>query len=319
MEFPAEVRNDIATITENGGVLSAEKCARICSRLSIDIKTLMIRLLPLAESYSKPPISSYKVGAIALCLEKVDADNSDVDSVSLYFGANFEYEFESLSHSLHAEQSAISNAWLHDQNNIVAVAVTAPPCGHCRQFLYELADAGSFEILMPASAASELFSMATDKSEYASIELSLLLPAAFGPDDLGSTQHLLDPASETNQLTLQQSNNDELVTLALRAADSSYAPYTLNFAGCALELNNGKLLSGRYAENAAHNPSLDPISAVLSQAVLNDANFEFTDIRRLVLVEHSTKASQRGVTQKLLASCNHGVELEYHHAVVNQL
>ena len=89
MDLPAEISNEIATIEENGGALSAERCEYLCGQLSIDIRSLMIRLLPLVEAYSKPAISSYKVGAIALCFEA-----GDEDKASLYFGANFEYEYE---------------------------------------------------------------------------------------------------------------------------------------------------------------------------------------------------------------------------------
>ena len=103
LDFPVEVREDIATICNNGGVLSADRCERICVLLSINIKNLMVRLLPLAAAYSRPPISSYKVGAVVLGYD------SNQQKPNLYIGTNI--EFQTLYSSIHAEQSAISNAW----------------------------------------------------------------------------------------------------------------------------------------------------------------------------------------------------------------
>ena len=82
-------------------------------------ESLMIELLPLAANYSVAPISSYHVGAVIR-----GAENSD-GSANLYFGANFEFEDQALGHSLHAEQSAISNAWLNGETSVTALAISS--------------------------------------------------------------------------------------------------------------------------------------------------------------------------------------------------
>lgn len=293
--FPAAVRLNIATIIDNGGILTADECEQICNQLSISLESLMVSLLPIAASYSKSALSSYKVGAVALGLETNKKGYSN-----LYLGANL--EFQTLYFSVHAEQSAVSNAWLDGQRGIKAIAVTAAPCGHCRQFLKEIAGDRPLKIILPATEPSDL---------------SQLLPAAFGPLDLGCEFLMMQETVSLNQLELVSSTNSTVVNLALEAARLSYAPYSLNYAGCALEVTTGEIFSGRYAENAAHNPSLSPFSSALSKTILNIPAFEYKNIKRLILVECPTKVSQKEVTENLLASCNADIKLEYHLAVLN--
>src|SRR5437870_5110463 len=69
-----------------------------------------------------------------------------------------------------------------------------------------------------------------------------------------------------NGLTLESS--DPLVLEALAAAEASYAPYSRGFAGVALETASGAVHTGRYAENAAFNPSLSPLACALALRAL---------------------------------------------------
>jgi hypothetical protein len=43
-----------------------------------------------------------------------------------------------LNQSVHAEQFLIANLISHGEQELIALAVTAAPCGHCRQFYSEL-------------------------------------------------------------------------------------------------------------------------------------------------------------------------------------
>jgi Cytidine and deoxycytidylate deaminase zinc-binding region len=78
--------------------------------------------------------------------------------------------------------------------------------------------------------------------------------------------------------------SDPLIAAALAAACSSYAPYSRTYAGVGLRTADGTIVAGRYAENAAFNPSLAPIqgamimlafagqlNAVIEEAVLVEA------------------------------------------------
>src|SRR5215472_15358341 len=98
---------------------------------------LMGGLLPLARTYSRPPLSNFQVGAVVRG-----------SSGALYLGANIEIPGHALGLAVHAEQAALSNAYMHDEQGVAAVAVTAAPCGHCRQFMIELEPEGEIQVLV---------------------------------------------------------------------------------------------------------------------------------------------------------------------------
>jgi cytidine deaminase len=140
--------------------------------------------------------------------------------------------------------------------------------------------------------------------------LSDLLPEAFGPLDLGNSSGLMSPAPQDRKLQSSAVAKDGIIDEALSAAEKSYAPYTQNFAGCALETQTGEIYSGRYVESAAYNPSLPPLqSAILGMNMATLA--EQRSIQRVVLVEKPTVVSLRNVTELLLGSWAPGIELEY--------
>lgn len=211
----------------------------------------VIALLPKAAALARPPISNFKVGAIARGA-----------SGKLYYGTNVEFAGEALSFTVHAEQSAVVNAWMNGETGIDLVATSAAPCGYCRQFLNELATAGDLTVVMPGESR----------------KLAELLPSSFGPRDLGITGGLLQ--RDDHGLTLDE--QDDLAQAALAAANLSYAPYSKSYAGVALRTRDGALVNGAYAENAAFNPSLSPLQAALSQ--LNLQGGQWSDIAECVLV-----------------------------------
>jgi cytidine deaminase len=54
-------------------------------------------------------------------------------------GANLEFARLPLYNSVHAEQFLLVNALHHGERAIRRLAISAAPCGHCRQFYSELA------------------------------------------------------------------------------------------------------------------------------------------------------------------------------------
>jgi cytidine deaminase len=235
------------------------------------IDNLMLELLPLARTYSRPPISNYLVGVVARGL-----------SGALYLGANLEIPGHSLGFSVHGEQSAISNAYMHADGGISAIAVTAAPCGHCRQFMNELSPGGDIQILVQGSPATNL---------------STLLPSAFGPKDLGARDGAF-PVKEVD-LNLPKGMSDELAVAALDAARKSYAPYTKAHSGVAIGTGSGRIYKGSYIENAAFNPSLSPLQTALVALIAAGENH--AAISRATLVEIDGAAiSQRSVVDAVL-------------------
>jgi cytidine deaminase len=270
-------------------VISAADAQARASRAGSTVEQLMVDLLPTAQALARPAISGFRVGAIAHGL-----------SGALYFGANLEFVGQALSCSVHAEQAAVTNAWLHGEAGVTTIAVTTGPCGYCRQFLNELVTADRLRIV---------------RDGVASEPLAALLPAAFGPHDLGVHGGLMERGA--HGLVLEHPPADgagePTFEAALAAANASYAPYSLTYAGVALGLADGTVAVGRYAENAAFSPSLSPLQAALARLALTAVPYR--EIRRAVLVESGGAASQRGVTETLLAAVAPGIPLAYARAV----
>lgn len=247
---------------------------------------LMVDLLPLARTYARPPISHYNVGAVARGA-----------SGALYLGANIEFPGQALGFSVHAEQSALSNAYMHNESAIAAIAVTAAPCGHCRQFMTEFSPEGSIDVIIP------------DKPL---VRLSALLPSAFGPKDLGLAHGAL-PVSAVDLAVTGAS--DDVVSAARGAARRSWAPYSKSPSGVALQAKSGRIFAGSYIENVAFNPSLPPFETALAALILSNENA--TDITRALLVElKGASISQRRYAEAALNAVAPAVQLEVSAAVL---
>jgi cytidine deaminase len=213
-----------------------------------------IDLLAGAAKFARPPVSNFYVGAVSRGL-----------SGRLYPGANLEFAGEALSFTVHAEQSSITHAWMSGEEGVDLIAVTAAPCGYCRQFLNELTTAGQLTIQLPDGT----------------FRLSDLLPHAFGPRDLGIQGGLLQ--RDDHRLTIE--DGDDLAREALRAANLSYAPYSKSYAGVALRTTGGAIFAGAYAENAAFNPSMSPLEVALSELNLGGGSFDAIAEAVLVAVD----------------------------------
>jgi cytidine deaminase len=268
---------------EQGGEFNArftpEQVATLKAATGLEDRALRLALLPLAAACSVAPISKFFVGAIACGL-----------SGSWYFGANMEFAGQGLFHSVHAEQSAISNAWLGGETGISEITVNYTPCGHCRQFMNELSTAKILKVSLPDDLSA----------------LQSFLPHSFGPADLDITDALMSPQAH-DELALE--SEDPLWQAALAAARQSYAPYSQGYAAVALQFADGRLFCGRYAENAAFNPSLPPMQMACAHAVLNGE--DLATIRRAVLLESKNgQISQRDSAQSTLKALG-SVELEY--------
>ena len=228
----------------------------------------MLELLAQAQSYARPGLTNFRVGAVVRGT-----------SGALYLGGNIESPGADLSQTVHAEQAALSNAFMHDEPGIEAIAVSAAPCGHCRQFLYEFAEGRDIEILLPGQPA---------------VALSALLPRPFGPADLNVTQ---GPLSRTR---IAMEHIDSVAQAARYAAANAYAPYTNSPSGVAIRSRRGNVYRGSYIENAAFNPSLPPLQVALAAMAL--ATEDFSDIAEVVLAEASNNSiSQLNGTKAVLA------------------
>jgi cytidine deaminase len=266
-------------------VLTAQQVGDVAAAIGESVDDLLLLLVPFARCYAIPPVSEYPVGVVA-----------QGTTGAAYFGANMEYEGTALGFTVHGEQSATTNAWLHGEQGLTSIAISAAPCGYCRQFLYELTTAATLEVLLSGQAPKLL----TD-----------LIPQAFGPGNLGVTAALMSP--EDHVMKLDPPPTDPVVKAALDAANASYAPYSKGYAGVALSTASGATYTGRYAENAAFNPSMSPLESALTMwsfgGDTNDA------IEKAVLVQAPSPADQAEVTAEVLATIS-TAELHVYRAVV---
>lgn len=76
---------------------------------------LAFALLPMAAACSLAPISKFYVGAVARGV-----------SGNLYFGANMEFLGAPMQQTIHAEQCAVTHAWLRGEKHSPPSRLTTP-------------------------------------------------------------------------------------------------------------------------------------------------------------------------------------------------
>ena len=274
----AERFRQFSTGNDFCGVLSAADVQVLVQESGWSPTELALWLVNFAKLYAVVPVSGYHVGAVAIGA-----------SGAFYYGANYEFSGAALSFTLHAEQSAVSNAWINGELWVSTLAISEPPCGYCRQFLYELNLADQLLIALPQQTPQLLTSY---------------LPDPFGPGNLNMPSRLLQP--QENGLSVGVPPLPYGQTL-FNHADVSYAQYTKSYAAVAVATSDW-VSFGRLAENAAYNPSLSPLEMALSQLAL--ANRQVTDIVSVALVQADGPGSQVSATEAALACVAPHIQLQ---------
>ncbi len=260
--------------------ISAAQFTELLAKTQMSDVQLRLALLPFAACLAHVDISGFQVGAIARGT-----------SGRLYFGGNMEFAGIPLSQTIHAEQSAISHAWMKGETALKDLTVNFSPCGHCRQFMNELNGVANLKIQLPGREEKGLY-------DY--------LPDPFGPQDLGIESGLMAPV----QQPFQTDSDDPLYLAAVNALNTSYAPYTQDFSGLALRTKAGAIYCGSYAENAAFNPSLPSLQVALNLLLLQGG--QLNDIEAVVFAEtQQAKISQRGIIETTLRGINPSITLHY--------
>lgn len=270
-------------LPENPFFISREKVEEIKKILNISTEQLLRRLVPIAKELARPPISNYYVGAAGLG-----------KSGNIYLGVNLEFPGFPLNQTVHGEQFVVINALNNGEEGLLAIAVSAAPCGYCRQFLNELVTNKELKIYTPEGEPRDL---------------SSLLPENFGPQDLGVKSALLSPQENClkfdeisiSNLPPKYRSDSLLLKEALDVANKSYSPYSNTPSGIALKTRDGKIYKGSYVENAAYNPSLSPLQAALIALVADGG--KYSDIIEAILVEKEEAIiSQESISRELLKS-----------------
>ena len=123
------------------------------------MKELVERAMAMAQK-AYAPYSHFQVGAAVLA-----------ESGKVYGGANVENA--SYGATMCAERCAIFAAINAGERRLTAIAVTATPCGMCRQVMREFCDPKAFKVIVAKSA-----------EDYKVFTLEELLPESFGPEHL---------------------------------------------------------------------------------------------------------------------------------------
>jgi len=250
---PLDVLNKI--IPNNKFILSKVEISSIKKRLKINTDELLLELIHVAKRKARASISNYSVGAVGL-----------TRSGKIIFGNNLEFKGVPINQSVHAEQF-LAVLTLIENEQLYKIAISAEPCGHCRQFLNEIPGAAKkLKILIPGKTPRYL---------------GELLPASFGPSNLNVKDSIY--SVRDNKLQLDGKTKDKLVLAALKSANMAYAPYSHSYSGVAIKTKEGNIYSGFYVENVAFNPSVQPITAAIIKLV--SEGVEYNEITEVILVE----------------------------------
>ena len=287
-KFPEKFTLLLKKILENktfDGMISAEDVEELAGLINEDYIGLMLELLPFASQFSKPEVSKFKVSAFV-----------QGESGNVYIGNNIEFAKESQTFAMHAEQGGMINAFYHMEKGIKYVVASYIPCALCRQFMNETCSADSLKIILPGRVT---------------YNLEDLYPHSFGPQDLAIKEPLF--FNKRRALKLLNNSVDNVTLKALTAAENSYAPYTENYAGVAIVLNDDRIVTGSVIENVAFVINHNPLSSAL--VILNIMNISFNRIKKVVLVEEKTLTTQVNQITTLLNTVAPNAEIVLEKAV----
>lgn len=284
-------------------VLSAEQAAELQKQRGLSsVEDLARQLCTDVEPRSLPTISNFRVGVVAIG-----------QSGALYCGVNLEFPPLPINgDTVHGEQCAAALAFLSGERRLRAMVTRGGyPCGHCRQFLCELAGIGTVDFL---SAREQTLCHRMDE----------LLPGGFYPGFVSQAPtHVPEGTTlfgdNEHEQTLAGSIGDRaLLSRLVQRSDSSaelpspsallaaghaclrsHAPYSQCCAGIALQLTSGEVVAGSSLESVAFNPGLPPLQVALiallaslpAPCTTSIADAFQSMIVRLVLVERRTCAS----------------------------
>lgn len=220
-------------LTDRRFHFSASEREQLERKFSLSTDELLRRLVNEVRRYALVPISGFQVGSAGL-----------TSTGEVFLGVNLEFSGSSFAQTVHSEQFLICLSRTHSAHPLIKMAVSAPPCGHCRQFAVEFDPKGDLELLI---------------GDEETVLLKELLPRAFTPADLEVSEPVYrTPLELSGVLTVEGA--------ARKAAESAYAPYSHNRAGVALRDAEGRLFAGSALENAAYNPGLPPLQAAVISA-----------------------------------------------------
>ena len=218
-----------------GGVLLGADADALAGAYGVSSDLLMLLTRKLAEGLARPPISNFFVGAVG----------REAESGNLIYGGNLEFPGAAIGFTVHGEGYLAARAFSRGARLECIALGEAHPCGHCRQFLSEFAWSPSLVLIDPLGHR---------------LSLSQLFPWPFDPAYLGEAGAVPGLAAWPD-LTLTAA--DPLAGPLVEAVARAHAPYSKAPAAAALQLKDGKRVTGTNIESVAFNPSLGPLQTAL--------------------------------------------------------
>ena len=210
--------------------LGAQRRRKLEAELGLSTDDLLRALVDYSRPRARCLVSDFQVGTAGMTA-----------AGEIFLGVNLEYTHVAFAQTVHAEQFLVSWSRSNSSSPLTTLAVSAAPCGHCRQFMREFDHQGKLRLLIAGEPE---------------LEAEALLPQAFTPRDLGVKESFYAPVVQVEVGT-------DMVEAARRAAACSYTPYSMMRAGAAVRVKDGRIFSGSALENAAYNPGLSPFQAAL--------------------------------------------------------
>lgn len=222
---------------------------------------LYTNLMSKAQGFSQAVVSNYKVGVVLRG-----------ESGRAYLGTNIEIKGDNQWNTVHGEGFAVTQARAFGEDKVTDLFLSGPPCGHCRQMLFELGNPDlKLHILDRASGNIQSFTFGQ------------LFPVPFDSTGAGAEKNVLKPSITPIKAGLR--HRSPLVLSAMQGAAESYLPKPgrKSWAGLAVQLKSGEIFNGGTITVSGANPTIQPIQTVLVK--LTAAGKAFADIARAVLVE----------------------------------
>ncbi|KAL6221951.1 hypothetical protein ACLB2K_005343 [Fragaria x ananassa] len=189
-------------------VIEASEAESMAKQSNLTVVQLLPSLVKSAQSLARVPISKFHVGAVGYG-----------SSGRIFFGVNLEFPGLPLHYSVHAEQFLVTNLSIQSEPRLDYVAVSAAPCGHCRQFFQKIRRAQDINILITSDESGD------DGNHNPCGQFSPLrhlLPHRFGPEDLLGEDVPLVLEKHNNALSFikkPETFGDDLISHALEAAN----------------------------------------------------------------------------------------------------
>ncbi|KAK2946459.1 putative Cytidine deaminase [Blattamonas nauphoetae] len=260
----------------------AEQIQKFVKDLKCTVQDLGRALAQLIAPFALAPLSEFHVGACTFG-----------QTGNAYLGVNMEFTGTTINQNVHAEQCAITNAWLRGEKQLVRMCTTETPCGHCRQFMAELPGFDEFEICVVGKPTKLI-------QEF--------LPEAFRPVALNIDWKKINPFISTfNNATLDSDisslpeNQKSLVNKTFDAFKKAYSPFQISQtspSAAGIRLKNGDVFSAGYLENIAFNPSMMPLNAALVAMLTQSHNHDWSQIESCVLLEDPKSKVQQSLCAK---------------------